>query len=218
MHGTIQLDNSWCNQITHSYLAHGYLSWHSRITGAQLCSENSAPSQFCIWVWLPHSALKRIPLFLLLLVWACAGSVGGSGLGQGCQACTHVPLFASPGSLLVADMDECPSLPSIAAPEAEPGVTEQPGPRSPPPSPPGIEVPLDGANPDPDVPHPDLAPVAFFCLRQTTSPRNWCIKMVCNPYPWPYGAGPGWGWGDCSWRSLRSRRRLQSAVVSKLRV
>uniref|UniRef100_A0A6I8N9P4 Voltage-dependent T-type calcium channel subunit alpha n=1 Tax=Ornithorhynchus anatinus TaxID=9258 RepID=A0A6I8N9P4_ORNAN len=37
--------------------------------------------------------------------------------------------------------------------------------------------------PDPDVPHPDLAPVVFFCLKQTTSPRNWCIKMVCNPYP-----------------------------------
>nr|XP_051701829.1 voltage-dependent T-type calcium channel subunit alpha-1I [Oryctolagus cuniculus] len=69
---------------------------------------------------------------------------------------------------------------SAAAPAAEPEVTEQPGPRSPPPSPPGLEEPLDGA--DPDVPHPDLAPVAFFCLRQTTSPRNWCIKMVCNPW------------------------------------
>ncbi|XP_049741173.1 voltage-dependent T-type calcium channel subunit alpha-1I [Elephas maximus indicus] len=69
---------------------------------------------------------------------------------------------------------------SAAAPAAEPGVTEQPGPQSPPPSPPGLEEPLDGA--DPDVPHPDLAPVAFFCLRQTTSPRNWCIKMVCNPW------------------------------------
>uniref|UniRef100_A0A8D0RDE1 Voltage-dependent T-type calcium channel subunit alpha n=1 Tax=Sus scrofa TaxID=9823 RepID=A0A8D0RDE1_PIG len=67
-----------------------------------------------------------------------------------------------------------------AAPAAEPGVTEQPGPQSPPPSPPGPEQPLDGG--DPEVPHPDLAPVAFFCLRQTTSPRNWCIKMVCNPW------------------------------------
>ncbi|XP_075583866.1 voltage-dependent T-type calcium channel subunit alpha-1I [Pelecanus crispus] len=36
--------------------------------------------------------------------------------------------------------------------------------------------------PDPDVPYPDLAPVVFFCLKQTTSPRNWCIKMVCNPW------------------------------------
>ncbi|XP_077025003.1 voltage-dependent T-type calcium channel subunit alpha-1I [Tamandua tetradactyla] len=69
---------------------------------------------------------------------------------------------------------------SAAAPAAEPAVTEQPGPQSPPPSPPGQEQPLDGANPD--IPHPDLAPVAFFCLRQTTSPRNWCIKMVCNPW------------------------------------
>uniref|UniRef100_A0A8C0W0A4 Voltage-dependent T-type calcium channel subunit alpha n=1 Tax=Castor canadensis TaxID=51338 RepID=A0A8C0W0A4_CASCN len=69
---------------------------------------------------------------------------------------------------------------SAAAPALEAGITEQPGPRSPTPSPPGLEEPLDGA--DPDVPHPDLAPVAFFCLRQTTSPRNWCIKMVCNPW------------------------------------
>ncbi|XP_015715932.1 voltage-dependent T-type calcium channel subunit alpha-1I [Coturnix japonica] len=36
--------------------------------------------------------------------------------------------------------------------------------------------------PDPDVPYPDLAPVVFFCLKQTTSPRSWCIKMVCNPW------------------------------------
>uniref|UniRef100_A0A8C2MWV7 Voltage-dependent T-type calcium channel subunit alpha n=1 Tax=Cricetulus griseus TaxID=10029 RepID=A0A8C2MWV7_CRIGR len=71
--------------------------------------------------------------------------------------------------------------PSSAAAQApEPGITEQPGPQSPPPSPPGLEEPLEGTNPD--IPHPDLAPVAFFCLRQTTSPRNWCIKMVCNPW------------------------------------
>ncbi|XP_055458958.1 voltage-dependent T-type calcium channel subunit alpha-1I isoform X3 [Psammomys obesus] len=78
----------------------------------------------------------------------------------------------------MADSSVPPS--SAAAPAPEPGITEQPGPRSPPPSPPGLEEPLDGTNPD--VPHPDLAPVAFFCLRQTTSPRNWCIKMVCNPW------------------------------------
>ena len=32
-------------------------------------------------------------------------------------------------------------------------------------------------------PYPALAPVAFFCLKQTTRPRNWCLRMVCNPYP-----------------------------------
>ncbi|XP_051483380.1 voltage-dependent T-type calcium channel subunit alpha-1I isoform X5 [Apus apus] len=36
--------------------------------------------------------------------------------------------------------------------------------------------------PDPDVPYPDLAPVVFFCLKQTTSPRNWCIKMVFDDF------------------------------------
>ncbi|XP_008302924.1 neurofilament medium polypeptide-like [Stegastes partitus] len=32
-------------------------------------------------------------------------------------------------------------------------------------------------------PYPALAPVAFFCLKQTTRPRNWCLRIVCNPYP-----------------------------------
>ncbi|XP_014895246.1 voltage-dependent T-type calcium channel subunit alpha-1I isoform X3 [Poecilia latipinna] len=31
-------------------------------------------------------------------------------------------------------------------------------------------------------PYPALAPVAFFCLKQTTRPRNWCLRMVCNPW------------------------------------
>ncbi|CAM5080920.1 unnamed protein product [Natator depressus] len=58
------------------------------------------------------------------------------------------------------------------------GVTEQaPSLEQPPPSldlggEEDIDSPLD-----PDVPYPDLAPVVFFCLKQTTSPRNWCIKM-----------------------------------------
>ncbi|KAK5613184.1 hypothetical protein CRENBAI_026737 [Crenichthys baileyi] len=32
-------------------------------------------------------------------------------------------------------------------------------------------------------PYPALAHVAFFCLKQTTRPRNWCLRIVCNPYP-----------------------------------
>ncbi|XP_030262697.1 voltage-dependent T-type calcium channel subunit alpha-1H isoform X2 [Sparus aurata] len=31
-------------------------------------------------------------------------------------------------------------------------------------------------------PWPALAPVAFFCLKQTTRPRNWCLRFVCNPW------------------------------------
>uniref|UniRef100_A0A8K9V2A5 Ion transport domain-containing protein n=1 Tax=Oncorhynchus mykiss TaxID=8022 RepID=A0A8K9V2A5_ONCMY len=33
------------------------------------------------------------------------------------------------------------------------------------------------------VPFPELAPVVFFCLKQTTCPRSWCIHMVSSPYP-----------------------------------
>lgn len=64
------------------------------------------------------------------------------------------------------------------------GVSEQqPPPEQPPSSPELGEDEEVTSPPDPDVPYPDLAPVVFFCLKQTTSPRNWCIKMVCNPYP-----------------------------------
>ncbi|XP_069022935.1 uncharacterized protein [Embiotoca jacksoni] len=33
------------------------------------------------------------------------------------------------------------------------------------------------------VPYPELVPVVFFCLKQTTFPRSWCIRMVTSPYP-----------------------------------
>ncbi|XP_019906717.1 voltage-dependent T-type calcium channel subunit alpha-1I isoform X2 [Esox lucius] len=32
------------------------------------------------------------------------------------------------------------------------------------------------------VPFPELAPVVFFCLKQTTCPRSWCIRMVSSPW------------------------------------
>ncbi|PKU49007.1 voltage-dependent t-type calcium channel subunit alpha-1i isoform x1 [Limosa lapponica baueri] len=64
------------------------------------------------------------------------------------------------------------------------GVSEQQMPPEQPPSSPELGEDEEVTSPpDPDVPYPDLAPVVFFCLKQTTSPRNWCIKMVCNPYP-----------------------------------
>ncbi|KAM9394309.1 voltage-dependent T-type calcium channel subunit alpha-1I-like [Pholidichthys leucotaenia] len=40
------------------------------------------------------------------------------------------------------------------------------------------------------VPFPELAPVVFFCLKQTTCPRSWCIRMVSSPYP----LTRGWKW------------------------
>ncbi|CAL1602552.1 unnamed protein product [Knipowitschia caucasica] len=41
------------------------------------------------------------------------------------------------------------------------------------------------------VPYPELVPVVFFCMKQTTCPRSLCIRMVCNPYPFTaLGEGP----------------------------
>ncbi|XP_045577217.1 voltage-dependent T-type calcium channel subunit alpha-1H-like, partial [Salmo salar] len=31
-------------------------------------------------------------------------------------------------------------------------------------------------------PYPALAPVVFFCVKQTTRPRSWCLRTVCNPW------------------------------------
>ncbi|KAM9292781.1 voltage-dependent T-type calcium channel subunit alpha-1I [Morus bassanus] len=63
------------------------------------------------------------------------------------------------------------------------GVSEQQMLPEQPPSSPDLGEDEEVTSPlDPDVPYPDLAPVVFFCLKQTTSPRNWCIKMVCNPW------------------------------------
>jgi len=71
------------------------------------------------------------------------------------------------------------------------GVSEQLTPLEQPPSSPELGEDEEVTSPpDPDVPYPDLAPVVFFCLKQTTSPRNWCIKMVCNPYPFRAAPSP----------------------------
>uniref|UniRef100_A0A8B9SZA8 Calcium voltage-gated channel subunit alpha1 H n=1 Tax=Anas platyrhynchos TaxID=8839 RepID=A0A8B9SZA8_ANAPL len=73
-----------------------------------------------------------------------------------------------------------PSLPSGAAP-APPGCPPPAG--SQPPPPPLLSSPLE----EEQVPYPALAPTAFFCLKQTTRPRSWCLRLVCNPYPFPGG-------------------------------
>uniref|UniRef100_A0A7N5P2X3 Calcium voltage-gated channel subunit alpha1 H n=1 Tax=Ailuropoda melanoleuca TaxID=9646 RepID=A0A7N5P2X3_AILME len=40
-----------------------------------------------------------------------------------------------------------------------------------------------GADEEQPVPYPALAATVFFCLGQTTRPRSWCLRLVCNPYP-----------------------------------
>uniref|UniRef100_A0A8C6ZS94 Calcium voltage-gated channel subunit alpha1 H n=1 Tax=Nothoprocta perdicaria TaxID=30464 RepID=A0A8C6ZS94_NOTPE len=32
------------------------------------------------------------------------------------------------------------------------------------------------------VPYPALAPTAFFCLKQTTRPRSWCLRLVSRQH------------------------------------
>jgi hypothetical protein len=34
-----------------------------------------------------------------------------------------------------------------------------------------------------DLPYPGFIPLALGCLDQTTRPRNWCLRMITNPYP-----------------------------------
>ncbi|CAL8352977.1 unnamed protein product [Boreogadus saida] len=41
------------------------------------------------------------------------------------------------------------------------------------------------------VPHPEMVPVVFFCLKQTTFPRSCCISLVSSPYPLRCRGGPG---------------------------
>ncbi|XP_034564690.1 voltage-dependent T-type calcium channel subunit alpha-1G [Notolabrus celidotus] len=52
------------------------------------------------------------------------------------------------------------------------------------PAPDGISMAGDegSASGDETLPYPTLAPVVFFYMKQTTRPRSWCLKMVCNPW------------------------------------
>jgi voltage-dependent calcium channel T type alpha-1G len=34
-----------------------------------------------------------------------------------------------------------------------------------------------------ELPYPGFIPVALKYLDQNTRPRNWCLKMITNPYP-----------------------------------
>ena len=36
-----------------------------------------------------------------------------------------------------------------------------------------------------DHPFSQYAPVCLYVFKQDTFPRNWCLKMISNPYPFP---------------------------------
>lgn len=82
--------------------------------------------------------------------------------------------------------EECPApLGSVSSSSAGPGQSEEYGPAH---ADDIIEEVGDDVSMGSDlstlvVPFPELAPVVFFCLKQTTCPRSWCIRMVSSPYP-----------------------------------
>ncbi|XP_011476669.1 voltage-dependent T-type calcium channel subunit alpha-1H isoform X2 [Oryzias latipes] len=59
--------------------------------------------------------------------------------------------------------------------ETELDVDEEPDPAN-------VRVNLSSISCEEEQPFPALAPKAFFCLKQTTRPRYWCIRIVCNPW------------------------------------
>ncbi|KAJ1067505.1 hypothetical protein K5549_010623 [Capra hircus] len=102
---------------------------------------------------------------------------------EGVQAAdeVRVPLGApAPGPAAAAASS--PASPGAPGPEAERGS----GPSASPPESPAAERGAElGADEEQPVPYPALAATVFFCLGQTTRPRSWCLRLVCNPYPSP---------------------------------
>lgn len=108
---------------------------------------------------------------------------------EGVQAAdeVRVPLGApAPGPAAAAAAS--PASPGAPAPEAERGS----GPSASPPESPAAERGAElGADEEQPVPYPALAATVFFCLGQTTRPRSWCLRLVCNPYPSRASGGAG---------------------------
>jgi voltage-dependent calcium channel T type alpha-1G len=41
----------------------------------------------------------------------------------------------------------------------------------------------DDEDEEEELPYPGFIPIALKYLDQNTRPRNWCLKMITNPYP-----------------------------------
>lgn len=96
----------------------------------------------------------------------------------------RVPLGApDPAPAVVAGAS--PASPGAPGQETERGSEPD---ASPPESPAAERSAELGADEEQPVPYPALAATVFFCLGQTTRPRSWCLRLVCNPYPsWAAG-------------------------------
>ncbi|KAM6156136.1 voltage-dependent T-type calcium channel subunit alpha-1H [Rhynchocyon petersi] len=92
----------------------------------------------------------------------------------------RVPLGAPPpGPALAAGASQESSGAPGRAAEPEPGSGPD---ASPPESPASGHTAELGADEEQPVPYPALAATVFFCLGQTTRPRSWCLRLVCNPW------------------------------------
>lgn len=117
-----------------------------------------------------------------------------AAMTEGAQAAdeVRVPLGAPAAGPAVA-AGASPASPGAPGREAERGSGAG---ASPPESPEAGRSAELGADEEPPVPYPALAATVFFCLGQTTRPRSWCLRLVCNPYP-SRAAGPrgrgAWG-------------------------
>ncbi|XP_044771504.1 voltage-dependent T-type calcium channel subunit alpha-1H isoform X2 [Neomonachus schauinslandi] len=100
---------------------------------------------------------------------------------EGAQAAdeVRVPLGAPAPGPEAAAVGPAPGSPGVPGREAEPGS----GPGASPPESPAAERSAElGADEEQPVPYPALAATVFFCLGQTTRPRSWCLRLVCNPW------------------------------------
>jgi hypothetical protein len=115
----------------------------------------------------------------------------------------RVPLGASPPGPAAAAAGASPASPGAPGREAERGS----GPGVSPPESPAAERGAElGADEEQPVPYPALAATVFFCLGQTTRPRSWCLRLVCNPYPFRADGARGlWAWDPLCVRGCAPR-------------
>ncbi|XP_047636981.1 voltage-dependent T-type calcium channel subunit alpha-1H isoform X6 [Phacochoerus africanus] len=94
----------------------------------------------------------------------------------------RVPLGApapGPAAAAAAAAAASPASPGAPGSETEPGS----GPSASSPESPATERGAElGTDEEQPVPYPALAATVFFCLGQTTRPRSWCLRLVCNPW------------------------------------
>ncbi|XP_035876993.1 uncharacterized protein LOC118499599 [Phyllostomus discolor] len=151
---------------------------------------------------------------------------------EGALSADEVPVSqGTPAPGPAAAAGASPASPGVLGCEVDRGS----GPSSSTPESPTVERNAElGADEEQPVPYPALAATVFFCLGQTTRPRSWCLRLVCNPYPSlavglrgpgvrdslrvrpraPRFVVPGWGWACGGRRTLSSRPSERGSLAA----